>query len=434
MLDPILEFIFNRTPIFYLIQSLWRDEAFSYFMAKPDIIRVIMQTANDFNPPFYYLILHFWITIVGKSDEWLRFLSFLPFISSIYVAYLLAIKMFSKKFAIFVALFTFLNPMLVYYAFEMRMYSFYALFTFLSLYFFYTKNWKWYTISAVLGLYTQSFFLLVIISFLLCVLLLKPKNKKWGFIFLVLKPVFFYLPWIPVLIIQFFRSKDSWLFPVDFQLVKSVLGNIFTNYEGTPGHLWKYTAIFSLVIIFFILNAFRLKSKRKDALMLFIPIFFPLFLVLGYSIIKRPIYVNRYMIFVAVFEIMIILMGIWNIRKRFIRWTVSLMWIIFLVFFNIYIVPYHKKTDFRTTFLEINRLAKPFDYVYAKTPIGFLESAYYYKQTNRVFIYNPENITIPNYIGITSTFSDVSKTEFPNSPSRVFLVDDEANYELIINK
>ncbi len=434
MESPIINFVFYHTPIFYLFQSLWRDEAFSYFMAKPDIFRVIIQTANDFNPPFYYLILHFWIIIVGKSDEWLRFLSFLPFVGSVYVAYLLGTKMFSQKFAPFVALFTFLNPMLVYYAFEMRMYSFYALFTFCVLYFFYTKNWKWYTIAAVFGLYTQSFFLLVIISFLASVFFLKPKKERLKLAFLTFKPVLFYLPWLPVLTIQFFRSKDSWLFPVDFQLVKSVLGNIFTNYEGTPGYLWKYTAILSLIIILFIFNAFRLKSRRKDALLLFFPIFLPLFLVLGYSIVRRPIYVNRYMIFVTVFEIMIILLGIWNIRKRYIRWAVSFLWIIFLIFFNIYIVPYHKKTDFKTTFIEINRLAKPLDYVYAKTPIGFLESAYYYKETDRVFIYNPQNIAIPNYIGITSTFLNVSKTEFPPAPSRVFLVDDDANYELIINK
>lgn len=427
-----MNFLVFHTPIFYLIQSLWRDEAFSYFMAKPDIIRVIINTANDFNPPLYYLLLHFWIMIAGKEDEILRILSFLPFITTVYISYLLGVKVFSRKFALFVAFFTFLNPMLVYYAFEIRMYSFYAFFTFCSLYFFYTKNWKWYIITSVLGLYTHSFFSLVILSYLIYVIFTQTKKERGKFIFLTFKPLLFYLPWLPILINQFIHSKDSWMFPVDFQLIKSVLGNLFTNYEGTPPDWWHYTVILSGVILFFVLIA--LKRNRKNAYLFLTPVFVPLLIILGYSVIRRPIYVNRYMIFVTVFEIMIISLGIWNIKKRTIRWSIAFLWVIFLIFFNIIIAPYHKKTDFKTTFKEINQLAKPEDFMFTKTPIGFLESAYYYKEPKKVFIYNPENITIPNYIGITVTFSDVSKSKLPDAPSRIFLIDDNANYEIVINK
>lgn len=427
-----MNFLLYHTPIFYLIQSLWRDEAFSYFMAKPDIIRVIVNTANDFNPPLYYLLLHFWIMIFGKSDEFLRLLSFLPFIVTVYVAYLLGGKLFGKKFALFVALFTLLNPMLLYYAFEMRMYSFYALFTFCSLYFFSTKNWKWYTIASVLGLYTQSFFLLVIVSYLIYVLFTQAKKYRQKLIFLTFKPLLFYLPWLPILANQFIHSKNSWMFPVDFQLVKSVLGNLFVAYEGTPGNWWHYTAIISILIMFFVAVAAR--KNRKKAYLFLISIFVPLSSVLVYSVLKRPIYVNRYLIFITVFEIMIVSLGIWSIKGRTLRWSTAILWLMFLIFFNTAITPYHKKTDFKTTFAEINKLAKPEDYVFAKTPIGFLESAYYYKDTKKVFIYNPQNITIPNYIGITATFSDVSRTKLTDAPSRNFLIADDGSYVIVINK
>jgi len=429
MLSYLANFIFYHTPIFYLIQSVWRDEAFSYFMAKPNVLRVITNTAHDFNPPLYYVLLNFWMKFVGQSDEGLRMLSFLAHIACVYIAFYFASKLFSKKFAFFVAAFTFFNPMLLYYAFEMRMYSFYALFTFASVYCFYIKNWKWYTISTVLGLYTHSFFPFIPVSFLIYLKLTGSLTRK--IIYSTLKPFLFYLFWLPILVIQFFNSKDSWLFPVDFQLVKSVLGNIFTSYEGTPGELWPLTALLSGIIIFYC--AIVLKRRKKLALYLLTPIIFPLFVILGYSILMRPLFVNRYMIFIVVFEILAISAGIFYIHKRTTRWLSMLFWLVLVVILNIIIPPYRKKTDFKTTFAEINAITTPNDFVYAKTPIGFFESAYYYKYTDKTFIYNPNNVTIPNYIGVTVVFPEISRASFPTPPSRTFLVNDDASYEMIVN-
>ncbi|MBI4990518.1 glycosyltransferase family 39 protein [Candidatus Gottesmanbacteria bacterium] len=424
----MLDFIFYHTPIFYLIQSVWRDEAFSYFMAKPNLIQVIINTANDFNPPLYYSVLHVWMQIAGKSDEWLRLLSLFPHLLTVYFAYKLAAKLFNNKFAYFTALFTLFNPMLVYYAFEMRMYSFYALFTLCSLYFFYTKNWRWYIVVTVLGLYTHSFFPLIIFSYIFYLFLTKQFDFKS--VFRVLTPLLFYLPWLPILIIQFLHSGNSWMFPVDIQLINSVLGNLFTSYEGTPGEMWKYTAILSgIIVIFFILGA---KYHKKKALLFLTPIFLPLVIILGYSILRRPIYVNRYLIFVTVFEIMAISLGIWSIKNKTLQSVFAILWLIFVIALNLIIPPYHKKTDFKTAFAEINKKALQDDFVYSKTPIGFLESAYYFRNINNIFVYNPNNVSIPNYIGVNVVFPNTSKSSFPFLPAKTFLVNDDASFELII--
>lgn len=428
----MLNFIFYHTPIFYLIQSVWRDEAFSYFMAKPNIVGVIINTAHDFNPPVYYLLLHFWMQIVGQSDEGLRFLSLFAHLATVYIAYIFSEKVFSKKFAWFVALFTLLNPMLLYYAFEMRMYSFYALFTFASIYFFYFKNWKWYTIFSVLGLYTHSFFPLIIVSFTTYLWLTKQLNKKS--LFLTVKPLIYFLPWIPILAVQFVNSKNSWLFPVDFQLVISVFGNLFTGYEGTPGNYWGYNAILSLIIFIFITASFILRRKKKEVLFFSLPIFLPLIAILGYSMIKRPLFVNRYMIFITVFEVLAICFSIWSIKKTLFRTFSICFWLILIIVINFIAPPYHKKTDFKSTFAEINKIAKPDDFVYAKTPIGFLESAYYFKNKDKVFVYNPNGITIPNYIGVTVVFPNISRSSLPDVPSKTFMVEDSAAFSLVENK
>lgn len=430
MISNILNFIIYQTPIFYLIQSIWRDEAFSYFMARPNPVQIIINTANDFNPPLYYLLLHVWIQLVGKSDELLRILSFIPHLISVYIAYLLAKRIFSKNYAIFVGIFTFLNPMLIYYAFEMRMYSLYELFVFASLYFLYVKNWRRYTVACILGLYTHSFFPLVILSYTVYYFLLRKLNKKQ--LLLLIKPVLFYIPWIPVIITQFFHSKNSWLFPVDFKLIQSVLGNLFTNFEGTPGNDWLYTAFLSLFILFFLFIPFR--RDRKKFLLFVTPILLPLGLIIGYSILKRPLYVNRYLISVSVFEIMAISLGIWNIKNKFLKSFCVISWILLIICINIYSPPYRKKTDFKTSFTDINSRIKDTDYIYSRTPIGFLESAYYAKNENKVFVYNPDNITIPNYIGVNVVFPDVSKVNLPPPPSTTYLIEDNAQYSIIINR
>ena len=123
-----------------------------------------------------------------------------------------------------------------------------------------------------------------------------------------------------------------------------------------------------------------------------------------------------------------------SIKNDLLRKATTWGWLIFLVAFNIYIAPYHKKADFKSTFLEINNFAQKEDFVYAKTPIGFLESAYYYKYPESVYIYNPNEIAIPNYIGVTVLFPNISRLGFPSPPSKTFLIDDNTSYQLIINR
>lgn len=426
MLNSILDFIAYHTPIFYLTQSVWRDEAFSFFMARRSVFKIILASANDFNPPLYYLLLHFWMYLAGHSDEALRFLSFLFHITGSYYAYLLGRKLSGKRQAFFLFLFYLINPMLLYFAFEMRMYSLYAALSMAAIYYFYTKDWKKYLVSAVLGLYSHSYFVLLIVS-LAFYNFVKRKSRK--ILLKTLLPIVFFLPWVPIMAIQFVKSKESWLYPVDWHLIRSVLGNLFVAYEGTPGNLWQFTFYLSLVILSFMI--FSLKNGRLKPGIFIMPIILPLTAILGYSVIKRPLYVHRYLIFISVFEVLAVFLGVLSIKKRKLRRLVNLSWILFLIIFNIYITPFRKKTDFKSTFREINKIAEKNDFVYTKTPIAFLESAYYFQNSDKTFVYNPKETHIPNYIGVNLVFPEASQKAFPPAPSKTYLVDDKAGYEII---
>jgi len=132
----MLNFLFTKTPLFFLTQPFWRDEAFSYFMAKKNIFEMLFLTAKDFNPPLYYFILHFWMNIFGSSEIALRSLSLLFFWGTICIVFLFLnniFKMKERKSSIYLILFI-INPLLLYYAFEARMYSMLAFFATLSFY------------------------------------------------------------------------------------------------------------------------------------------------------------------------------------------------------------------------------------------------------------------------------------------------------------
>jgi len=104
-MNALFNFLTFHTPLFYLIQSVWRDEAFSYFMAKPNLLKIIATTAQDFNPPLYYLLLHLWMYMAGHSDIGLRLLSFIFHLIGSYYAYLIGRKVTDRKFAVFIFLF-----------------------------------------------------------------------------------------------------------------------------------------------------------------------------------------------------------------------------------------------------------------------------------------------------------------------------------------
>ena len=123
-------FLFTNTPLKYLVEPFWRDEAFSYLLAKKSIVELVVLTAKDFNPPLYYLLLHFWMKIVGGSEISLRLLSFLFYLGTIYVSdhVMQDIYGIPLKKRVHYLLLIAINPILLYYAFESRMYTMLAFF------------------------------------------------------------------------------------------------------------------------------------------------------------------------------------------------------------------------------------------------------------------------------------------------------------------
>ncbi|HSR17848.1 MAG TPA: glycosyltransferase family 39 protein [Ignavibacteriaceae bacterium] len=119
-------------------QSLGNDELSSWNLSNKatgisDVIRA--QAEYDINPPGYQILLFYIIKYLGDSEFWLRFPSALAGILSIYLIYLLGLKLLSIKEGLLAAALTAIFWCPIYYSQEARAYSLLFLFSIISMLF-----------------------------------------------------------------------------------------------------------------------------------------------------------------------------------------------------------------------------------------------------------------------------------------------------------
>ncbi len=106
-------------------QSLWLDEGITTRVARTySFIEIVSVFApDDFHPPLFYLIVKAWAHIWGTSVVALRMLSVTTSILAGIFIYLLVKKYHRSQDALVATSLYLFNPLIVYYAQEVRMYS-----------------------------------------------------------------------------------------------------------------------------------------------------------------------------------------------------------------------------------------------------------------------------------------------------------------------
>jgi uncharacterized membrane protein len=408
------EFLLNHTPIFYLIQSLWRDEAFSILIAERPLSQMI-GTLN-FEPPIYYILLHFWVRLFGTSEIAARSLSLFGFVLATVVVIFWAEKIFQKHWLSWVTpILFFLNPMMLYYAFEIRAYGWLMFFSTLSLYAYSTKKYKLLTLANILAFYTHSYAIIIpiiqilhygIFDYSFKSVMLK-KTTQNPFFRSIIIWVIGILPWVFVIVKEMSKDRPTWYYPVDLQLIRSVLGNMFIGYDGTPGGLWIYTAFISVLVLLFIILALTLKKNSTEIKYLCMTVFIPLLGVIGISFI-RPLFVNRYLIYVTVAEVLLISYGIFAVKNKLLQKIIACTVLITIVGINFYLPSRKAKLDMRSTI-----------------PLIFFEAQYYTPDREHVYLYNPHGNEFPWYVGEAAFSPSRMVTGFPQYPRRAVVVGED---------
>ncbi len=216
-------------------QSFWNDEGNSARLSERSIRLIIEGTASDIHPPLYYLILRGWRELVGESEFGLR--SFSAFAGVLTVAFSFGLgkeliqrnkaRKGQRKKNIWVGLVTAvlvtINPALVYYSQETRMYALLGLLAVMSTWLL-VMWWKRptfsiaaaYVLTAAAGLYTHYFFPTVLVTHNIAVITWLGQGARGRgqgvatrhhpvvrWFAMMLAALLLYAPWLPVFVVQF---------------------------------------------------------------------------------------------------------------------------------------------------------------------------------------------------------------------------------------
>ena len=151
-------------------ESLWLDEGVSIKIAAREPLQMIRQATSDPTPPFYYLILHYWMVLFGDSEFSVRSLSAIAGSLSIPVLYRVGTLLFSRTTGLLAAAIFAVSELQIYYSQEVRVYSLFCLLALISFYFFIkivqgASGRLWlagYVVSTVLLMYAHVYGLFIL--------------------------------------------------------------------------------------------------------------------------------------------------------------------------------------------------------------------------------------------------------------------------------
>ena len=459
----------------FFVQNLWRDEAFSVVMSAQSIGNIIQSTATDFNPPLYYLILHYWMLIFGSSEIAIRSLSLLFYTLTIFIIFEIIVLVFKVPFkrALLYGVLILLNPTLLYYGFEARMYILATFFIVLSFFALWTGRKKLYVVAITLALYTHYFTVFVLLAQILSqtnIFKLKISIRQLADK-LIIAPIILFLPWLIYLFTQHdFAGQEFWVIvpPVGDLLYLPL--NLYTGYERVFGQYFHVRAGYAgihtqinLFLIFilatpFLLNnlvpkKFKKRIAKLPAVSIMLWAFLPPILLYFISIFSTPVYHPRYFMFSSVGLILLLVVACeyWlqelryfdkkfsiipqilthkNIKKLHLSFAPGVLFfaaiflslILFTQKYNSLNLKYHSKRNVSGLYNEIQKLKNPKDVVYLTDELDYFLAKYYLKSEKQIIIFDIPYKKIPAFVGKTLIPSSSVTSQIPNYPRRAFIL------------
>lgn len=109
--------------------NVWPDEAFSFDMAAHySVMDIIIRTAGDVHPPFYYLLAHMFVILFGKKLIVLKAVSVLAAAGCMLLSATVVYRRFGLKTAAAMIFLSAFAPQMAFFGVQLRMYSWAAFF------------------------------------------------------------------------------------------------------------------------------------------------------------------------------------------------------------------------------------------------------------------------------------------------------------------
>jgi 4-amino-4-deoxy-L-arabinose transferase-like glycosyltransferase len=160
-----------------LTNSLWHDETwYTFIFLNSNNLRNVL--FHDVHPPLYPLIMVAWVGLVGDGELAVRLPSLLFGLASIFLMFAVTRICFDRKTALLAAALMALSPVHIWYSHETKNNMLLMLLTLVTCYWLLRawgedrpRNWIWFTVSALLSLWTNAFALWMVSAMFLWLLL-----------------------------------------------------------------------------------------------------------------------------------------------------------------------------------------------------------------------------------------------------------------------
>lgn len=393
-----------------LNQSYWRDEAFSVLLSLKNPLDIIQSTSRDVSPPFYYLILHYWMLLFGTQEVSVRTLSLLFHVLTVVIVFFITRNIFRTIAGqILVSLITFFNPFLLAYAFEARPYSMIAFLTVLAVYLAIKKRLFLLGIVLGLGILTHNFFFFTFCGFIFWWFYTNRKRVSIKLaVSFVSFPLLSILLWGGVLWTQWAKVAGGFWIKTPTNTIFLHTVEVFS--QGSATYLAAPMLFtFSLLLFFFAFSYWIVKDTYENT---HIPLLFafvgiiPIIITYFVSVFFAPIYHERYLI--GSLPVLLLLTG-YSLYHLFVE-RKSLRYIIVACVAVYAMMLWQTAEDVTKTTTkpainygvkQILLKAQPGDIIVPKDILNFLETKYYVQQSGApipVYAYAPDG-KIPFYIG-----------------------------------
>lgn len=312
-------------------QSLWVDEGISVLFSSrspEELLKTVI--AEDLHPPLYYLALHYWMTLAGKSEYSLRFLSVVVGLLAVPVMYQLTrcLLLVGRKPGLGAApvwggglagTLAAVSPFLVYYSQEARNYMMVTTWTLLASLALWKGQeailersplrsraawWLVYIVFASFTLYTNYFGALLLLAhviYLAAVFIHHRQFPVLGAVSLI-ATAGLYSPWLKPGIAQMLRlqaNPDFWAGTLSLQALVERLFIAFSLGPKAQGAV-PVIAAFALIAFVSLISLIRFRELPLGRSELFLLLYLVVPLAIVYVITARaPKFTERYLIMAA---------------------------------------------------------------------------------------------------------------------------------------
>ncbi|MDO8748846.1 MAG: glycosyltransferase family 39 protein [Candidatus Omnitrophota bacterium] len=333
-------------------RDFWYDEITSFYYAQHPL--------DNWNPPFYWILLHFWTKLFGASEFSLRFPSLLFSFISVFFVYLLGKRLFDSRVGIYAAIFMAFSPFHIQYAQEARPYSLSLFLSILSTYILFMaltekrrRFWFVFVLVTAAGFYSNInyYHIFLLIAQALCVfILLESKGVKKLFYFLF--PMLSFLPWVPR-----FIEKFNWIKGGDFWWIRKpnweILSTTMASFDFRYNAFWSQSQDFIskmviVLLLILILKTLKQSNEYKNKIMTcFILFLFPIVLIFLVSKTIVPVYLIRGLIIFSPYYYFILALGLTAINRKAVEGALIC---IIVFFFSAGIFNYYARVDVKKPF------------------------------------------------------------------------------------